>query len=236
MKLLNELLKLQEEKNFVNVLGRTLNGILITKDTQNEVWKGDFGSSSADLTSLKYVPKEIEGSFYFQDNALSNLENGPTSVTGSYIVYQNLLTSLKGCPDNIYGRFDISDNPKLTSLKDGPTHVSRIYDAGRCGLTAIDCHDIETERFIAYHNNITSLKDIHKCIISLKGHLYVSNNPLTSHVLGVLLIDGCTGIDMDNKEVQEIVNEYLPNKEGRKGLLKCKGELVDAGFEEFAQL
>ena len=70
----------------------------------------------------------------------------------------------------------------------------------------------------------------------MDGFFVAGGNEITSHVLGVLLIDGCEKIFIDNKEVEAIVNEYLPNKEGRKGLLKCKGELVDAGFEEFAQL
>jgi hypothetical protein len=56
------------------------------------------------------------------------------------------------------------------------------------------------------------------------------------YVLGILLIDSLKQIVLDNVEVAFIVNKYLPNTEGRKGLMKCKAELVDAGFNEYAQL
>ena len=70
----------------------------------------------------------------------------------------------------------------------------------------------------------------------IKGYICLRNNPIISNILGILLIDGCYKVYLDNKDVQDIINEYLPNKEGRKNVMKCKAKLVDAKFEEYAQL
>jgi hypothetical protein len=70
----------------------------------------------------------------------------------------------------------------------------------------------------------------------MDGTFNAYGNPITSHVLGILLIEGCSKLRIDKTRVQDIINSYLPNKEGRKGLMKCKAELVDAGFEAYAQL
>ncbi len=85
-------------------------------------------------------------------------------------------------------------------------------------------------------NKISSLKDIHTTIKKIKGYICLRNNPIISNILGILLIDGCYKVYLDNKDVQDIINEYLPNKEGRKNVMKCKAKLVDAKFEEYAQL
>jgi hypothetical protein len=70
----------------------------------------------------------------------------------------------------------------------------------------------------------------------MNGYFDATDNPITSHILGLLLIEGCEEFYMDRYPVRDIINKYLPNKEGRKGLMKCKAELVDAGYEEYAQL
>ena len=135
--------------------------------------------------------------------------------SGDFNCGLNNLTSLEFCPSEVGGNFYCNDN-KLTSLEHGPSEVGGYFDC--------------------YKNNLTSLKDIHKQLHKMNGYFNCGANKLTSHVLGVLLISGCEKLKIDNKEVEAIVNKYLPNNEGRKGLLKCKGELVDAGFDAFAQL
>ena len=76
------------------------------------------------------------------------------------------------------------------------------------------------------------------------GPIYAWGNPVTSHILGFLLIDGCTEFGIINAAnrndaismASRIVNKYLPNKEGMKGVLKCQEELFQAEFDDFAQL
>ena len=146
------------------------------------------------------------------------------------------LTSLKGCPSIIHGMFNCEDN-ELTSLKYGPKIIDDLFNCAGNKLTSLEhCPKEVGCDFVCSSNNITSLKDIHKQLHKMKGVFDANDNPITSHVLGVLLIEGCRRIEIDNKEVEAIINSYLPNKEGRKGLMKCKAELVDAGYEAFAQI
>ena len=223
MKLLNELLVLSNlnEAKAGNLFGVDIyddgGDLLVTIDdkTQHKIWAGKFDCSSNNLKSLEYCPKEINGEFYCIDNHLKNLDHGPSIVHGNYDCHYNKLTSLKGSPDIVYGNFDCYDN-MLTSLEGCPSTIHGYMDIR--------------------DNKLTSLKDIHKYIKRMDNTLYAEENTITSHILGVLLIDRCSELQIDNHWVSDIVNKYLPNHEGRKGLLKCKGELVDAGFEKFAQL
>jgi hypothetical protein len=82
---------------------------------------------------------------------------------------------------------------------------------------------------------LKSLKDIHKHIKSIGGKFTASNNPIESHVLGLLLVKGIKEIQIDNKEVQNILNKYLPSR-GMESVLACQDELIEAGFGDFAQL
>ena len=86
--------------------------------------------------------------------------------------------------------------------------------------------------FFCYSNKLKSLKNIHKIITRIDGILYCNNNPIKSHILGVLKIKNLQMIEIDNKKVQDIVNKYLPAGD----ILECQQELIEAGFEEYAQL
>lgn len=60
------------------------------------------------------------------------------------------------------------------------------------------------------------------------------HNYITSHVLGLMLIDGLQRVALGNKRVETILNSHLGK--GRVGMLLVQEELIDAGLEEFAQL
>lgn len=83
-------------------------------------------------------------------------------------------------------------------------------------------------------NKLESLKDIHKHIHEINGHLNLANNRIRSHVLGLLLIKGLTQVQLDNIHVRAILNRHLGK--GRAGMLQAQEELIEAGLEEFAQL
>jgi hypothetical protein len=187
----------------------------IDETHQSKIWKGNFSCSYSNLDSLKYCPNEVNGDFACIENHLTTLEHGPSIVHGDYECHDNQLTSLKGSPKISYGHFDCSNN-RLKSLEGCPETIN--------GYFSVD------------NNKLTSLKDIHKHLHTVKGIIYAELNRITSHILGVLLIEGCEELRLDNVEVTDIIDKYLPNYEGRKGLMKCKAELVDAGFGAFAQL
>ena len=132
---------------------------------------------------------------------------------GDFDCSVNKLTSLAGAPSHVGGDFYCSVN-KLTSLAGAPSHVDGYF-------------------YCAF-NELTSLKDVHKHITEIKGEFYAIKNPIKSHVLGLLLIKGVTGVHLDNKQVAEILNRHLDK--GRAGMLMAQEELIEAGLEDFAQL
>jgi hypothetical protein len=75
---------------------------------------------------------------------------------------------------------------------------------------------------------------VYKHITEIKGIFDASDNPIKSHVLGLLLIKGVTEVRLDNRHVEEIINRHLGK--GRAGMLMAQEELIEAGLEEFAQL
>jgi hypothetical protein len=155
------------------------------------------------------------GNFDCFNNKLTSLKYCPSEVGGNFLCYNNELTSLEYCPSEVGGSFDCYNN-KLTSLEYCPSKVGGSFY----------CSD----------NKLTSLKDIHKQLTKMKGKFDASNNPIKSHVIGILLVEGCTWLLIDNKKVEAIINKYLPNTEGKAGFMKCKHELQDADFDEYAKL
>jgi hypothetical protein len=60
----------------------------------------------------------------------------------------------------------------------------------------------------------------------------LGNNPILSNVLGLLKIEGLMVVYLLNKEVQAIINKYLPMGD----IFKCQEELIEAGFEDYAKI
>lgn len=202
MKLLNELLNLTEAAKGITLVGlyiydsKTMTRKLVTDQTKNENWDGDFDCSNVKLTSLKDTPMK---------------------VTGDFECRNTLLTSLKGAPKEVTGKFDCSHNPEIISLDSDPKKVGGNFNCSN-------------------NPKLASLKGIHKQLTIMDGQFWAHNTQIKSHVLGLLLIKGCTGVTLDNKEVQDILNKYLPNTRGNKGLFECQSELLDADLEDYAEL
>jgi len=115
----------------------------------------------------------------------------------------------------VSGNFGCRDN-NLVSLEGAPSSIGGYFSC--------------------WNNNLTSLKDINKIVKKVGDAFYAGDNPIKSHVLGLLLIKGCKEVELDNKQVEEILNRYLPNTRGNKALLECQSELLDADLEDWAQL
>lgn len=160
--------------------------------------------------------------------------------TGDFVCnYNPDITSLKGAPKEVTGNFDCSNNSKLTSLKGAPEKVGGdffYYDCSDNLVSLEGAPKIIGGDFVCCDTALTSLKGIHKQITNLGGKFIFNNSPIKSHVLGLLLIKGCTGIEFDNEEVQDILNKYLPNTRGNKAVIECQSELLDADLEDFAEL
>ena len=153
---------------------------------------------------------------------------------GGFYCYNNNLTSLEGTPSHVDGGFNCSNN-ELTSLVDAPSHVGGIFYCSNNNLTSLEGAPSRVDGYFNCSNNeLTSLKDVHKHIAEIKGIFYAIENPIESHVLGLLLIKGITEVRLDNKQVKEILNRHLGK--WRAGMLMAQEELIEAGLEEFAQL
>jgi hypothetical protein len=86
-------------------------------------------------------------------------------------------------------------------------------------------------------NGLTSLAGILK-LKKMNGCIDIRGCPVTSHILGVFFIKGCTGINSHlvsgNSIAVAIVNRHI--SKGRVGLLHCQKELIEAGLADFAQI
>lgn len=165
------------------------------------------------LTSLKGCPNHITGDFYCNDNEIDTLIGGPSIVDGDFICNRNNLTTLEGSPEKVGASFFCPEN-RLTSLKGITKNIGQ----------SLNCSN----------NSIASLKGVHEHVTSVGSVFFATENPIKSHVLGLMLIKDLKQIRLDNKQVEEILNRHLGK--GRAGMLEAQEELIDAGLEEFAQL
>ncbi len=144
------------------------------------------------------------------------------------------LTELKGCPSQVKGHFNCSSN-NLKSLKGGPKLVSDYYDCEYNQLESLEgIAEHIGDALYAQDNKITSLHNIHKHIKHISRFAQFRNNPITSHVLGLMLIDGLKRVSLSNSKVQEIMNKHLGRVD--RDVFACQEELIENGLEDFAQL
>ena len=199
-----------------------------------EFTHGAFDIRNSGLTSLAGSPVKIQNTFRASRNKLTSLIGGPSEVYGSYMCDQNKLTSLEGAPKKVGGHF-VCDHNDLESLKYAPEETGRDFDCKFNGLTSLEGAPRKIGRhFSCEMNKLTSLKDVHKIFDEVNGIFDARDNPIKSHVLGLLLIKGITAIEISNLQVQDILNEHL--EKGRAGMLMAQEELIELGYEEFAQL
>ena len=164
------------------------------------------------LVKLPVKFGKIGGGFSCIASQLTSLEGAPHTVGENFSCEINKLTSLKDAPQMVGGSFSCNGN-KLTSLEGAPHTIG---GGVRCG-----------------HNQLTSLEGIHKLIKKINGDIYIEGNSITSGGIGLILIDGLTKI-ISSHPAFKIINKYLG--QGKKGLLLCQDELINADYEEYAKL
>lgn len=173
-----------------------------------------FYCDSNELTSLEGSPITVKDSFVAYRNNFTSFKGGPTTVGGIMYIYRNRLKSFEGAPEYIGKNFIVNDN-EISSFEGAPRFIGG--------------------NLLLIRNKLDSLKGIHKYIKQINGVLNVSENNVSSHVLGVLRIEGLEALILDPvaKEVQDIINKHLA---GDRDIFACQEELINAGFEEFAKL
>lgn len=211
------------------------------------IHQGDISVDAKSLTSLGGSPHIVIGFFDCSDNQLSSLEGGPSEVHGDFHCSSNNLTSLQGAPrvvgNDFSGEF-VCDHNKLTTLKGIPSEISGSLLCYKNELTTFDGFpekiggDLE-----CWGNKFTTLKNIHKHIKQINGKVILwttvhdkNDKYIPTQILGLLLIKGVTKLIFADKSVEKIVNNYLPNRHGMTAVFECQEELINAGFEEYAEL
>lgn len=162
------------------------------------------------------LPQHITGYFYCRLNLLTSLKHCPVEVGDDLRCSYNELTSLEHCSSKVGGNFRCEHN-KLTSLRFCPAEVGGAFDCS--------------------NNELASLRDIHKQIKRIRGEFWCHDNPIKSHVLGLMLIDigGEIITHLGNgKDVDEILNRW--KNQGRKGVIGAQRESLELGYKELAQV
>ena len=213
----------------------------VIQSTIDGVFTGDLWMENTGRTSLKGSPKIIkDGDFVISRNrSLKSLEFGPEEVDGDFLAKECLLTSLDFAPKIVKRHFNVNFN-KIGSLVGCPEYVGMGFEAERCGLTSLEGitprigeeGDRKNTTIVLVGNKISNLKNIHKHLKYCKGTILFQGNPIKSNILGLLKIQSLQGVIFDDGILTKIMEKYLPEGD----LLACQQELIDAGYEEFAQL
>jgi len=203
--------------------------------TSGEGWLKQHKVANASLN--KAGAYDVNGDVHFDAGAVKE-EKFPVQfghVTGNFICAGGELKTAEGCPTQVDGELFINHN-HLTSLFGMPAVVgTHCSIAGNIELRSLEhcSQHIGGKMYMQMLPEITSLQDIHKNIKSVGGILDVTDTPLKSHVLGLLLIKKLPAVRMDNKKVEEIINKHLA---GERDIHTCQEELIEAGFADFARL
>ena len=146
--------------------------------------------------------------------------NVPNNVKQNFDCGYNRLTTLEGAPRKV-GMSFLCNNNKLKTLEGGPNKIHGSLNFKK--------------------NHLTSLQNIHLLFKGgfIKGFIDFSNNPIKSHILGLMLIPELQGIifrEEEGKDLRQacrIINMHL---KADRDVWKCQEELMDNDLHEFAQL
>ena len=206
-------------------------------------------ADGCDFTSLEGAPKKIKGTFAVSENHnLTSLKGMPQiGVTDIYCANCNII-SLEGVPSKISGELYCSDNMNLSSLKGCPKEVKNLF-IDNCNITSLEGAPKKIRNLLALDGNpIKSLKGIHKIIEEIED--LILPHSIESNILGILKIRNLRKVsfksfgssanvsdrDAQQKDqISKIINKYLPNPTMDQ-IIDCQNELIDAGFEEYAEL
>jgi len=129
-------------------------------------------------------------------------------------------------------------NDSLLSLDEISTHREiDLNITSNPNLSFTACYFSSIKTLYWRDNKDVTLHDFHRHFPKITNWLTISEQ-IKSHVLSVLLVEKLQWIySFDSLErMIVIINKHLPNTTGKKGMLRCQAELIDAGYEAYAQL
>lgn len=142
----------------------------------------------------------------------------------------------------IKGNFNITDG-SIATFENFPVKIT-----GDCHITTSDnlrsfdgCPEYIEGDFVMNCPSISSLHNLHKHLKHVTL-INVDTDRIKDSILGLLLIDGFMGIyTIINLPFPvagpfEILNRHAAKGLGKEALFACQQDMIDAGFEEYAQL
>lgn len=233
---------LKKYKNTGTIISTKSNGIELRdkSNTLNYVFgtiHGNFLCIACGLTSLKGSPKKMtDGGFFCQSNKLATLEGCTQIIPNDFCCDGNNLTNLKGGPIESQSYYCSGSN--LSSLEGAPSKVDNNFICHSNMISSFEnCPRYIGNWFNIEANKITSLKNIHKHLEHCK-RLTLNSNKISEGGLGLLLINGLEIVEYGQRnnfsKALKIIGKYFG--QGKKGLLACQEELIEAKLERFAQL
>jgi hypothetical protein len=188
-------------------------------------------SNASELTSLEGFPedaiiKTIEISICPN---LASVKGIPKSATVSNFNFTDCanLQSLEGLPNMIAGFLNLRNSSALKSLRGAPSEISDYLQLTGCfdleNLEHLPHGDPSYEIFV-HNSNDFILKNIY--------YIFMSRNITKVHLGGAT----STALFAKLNAVFAIVNMYLKQPYGNKRWIECQSALIDAGFEDYAEV
>ena len=165
-----------------------------------------------------------------------DLTGCPDEVIGYFQCQRTKLTSLKGCPQIIGTNFYCREN-FLPNLIGGPAVVNGYYECNDNLLTSLEGTSCIVGKYFDCRNNrLKDLMGVNKFIKQCEAFC-CSTKVIKSNILGLLLIKNLKEIALgwgEHSTPFAILNKYAG--QGKPGVLQAQRDLIDAGFEEYAEL
>jgi len=233
---------LTEEVIHPDVKGLVIDGREVCPNGKiRDHWEGNFniGIEKHQVSSLEGCPSVVANSFQVNDQKhLRSFKGSPEKASHVNVWKCPMLQDLTGITPDC-DSYWIEWNDSLLSL-DGILTTEKlkldIIRNPKLSYTVCQFPSIKSMRWV--DNKDVSLHDFHRHFPKITKWLTISDK-IKSHALSVLLIEGLQKIhSFDNGLILmvDIINHHLPNKTGKKGMLRCQAELIDAGYTEHAQL
>ena len=162
------------------------------------------------------------------DTNITDFTDGPEEVT-EHLEASNCrsLVSFKGAPKTV-GSLTVEDCPELKSFEGFPEHVKN-------SAYLKNCKNVKTTKgikFIGKTLNVSDCTNLEKLEDITHAEEIVMWSTQIKNVLYVFNIKNLKKINSSSIKVEQIVNNYLKSND----MLNCQDELIEAGFEEYAEV
>lgn len=187
-------------------------------EEQIEKWLRSMKIKNYTINPDKTV--DVAGDVNLFNRGLDNLPIKFGTVSGNFLVRHNKFRNLRGFPHEIGGDLTVSYNPGIKLQGgDGMIVHGRVLTKG---------------------TELTTLEGVGQSFSEIHGstfpNLEFNTHEITSGGIGLVLIKGLVIRSAYGPfgKALNIIMKYLG--QGKKGLLLCQDELIEAGLEEFAKL